>query len=226
MKFCAARIFVVMLVCLSAAIAQQPASGPPPLAITTTSLPNAYLQQHYRYQLMANGGVKPLRWRLEKGKLPPEIRLDEFGLLEGIPRTVGDFHFRVVVRDSANPAHETRQDLTLRVLAPLLAVWKEYPRVSGPQIAGSVLVSNASEHDFDLTFIAVAVNSIGRATALGYQHFVLKKGTVDLKLPFSGTPSRGSYQVNVDVVAEVKATGEIYRTHLQTSKNLVIDEGP
>ncbi len=209
-----------------AALAQAQNAGPATLKIQTTSLPKAYLEKLYHYQIAAEGGIKPLRWRLERGKLPRGIRLDEFGLFSGMPQATGDFHISVVVTDSAHPAHESCQDLELVVVAPLLAVWDEYPKVSGPEIAGSVLVSNASDHDFDLTFIAVAVNSIGRATALGYQHLVLKKGAVDLKLPFSGTPSRGSYQVNVDVVAEVAATGAIYRTHLQTGRNLEISEGP
>lgn len=222
------RTMIVSLCVLSfsAALAQAAKPATAPLKIQTTSLPKSYLEKPYHYQLGAEGGIKPQRWRLERGNLPKGIRLDEFGLLSGVPQTTGNFHFTVVVTDSAHPAHESRQDLELVVVAPLLAVWDEYPKVSGPQITGSVLVSNTSEHDFDLTFIAVAVNSIGRATALGYQHFVLKKGTVDKKLPFSGTPSRGSYQVDVDVVAEAATTGVIYRAHLATGSNLEIAEEP
>ena len=49
--------------------------------------------------------------------------------------------------------------------------------------------------------MVLAVNDIGRATAIGYQHFRLKKNTMDMEIPF-GKFVAGNYAVNVDVVGE------------------------
>ena len=64
-------------------------------------------------------------------------------------------------------------------------------------------VSNSTERDFDLTVVIVAVDESGRATALGYQHFPLKKDTAELEIPFGENLARGSYQINVDAVGEL-----------------------
>ena len=86
-------------------------------------------------------------------------------------------------------------------------------------------VSNQTDDDFDLTFVAVAVNENGRATALGYQRFTLNKGTVDMEIPFGENLPHGTYEVNVDAVAEVAATNTIDRTRLVANK-LDVQQGP
>jgi hypothetical protein len=86
-------------------------------------------------------------------------------------------------------------------------------------------VSNQTDRDFDLTVIVLAVNDIGRATAIGYQHFNLKKETRDLDIPFGETLSRGNYAVNVDVVGEEPISNRIFRARLVTGKETVT-QGP
>ena len=58
------------------------------------------------------------------------------------------------------------------------------PKVNGRRVEGSIKVSNQTEQDFDFTFIALAVDPNGRATAVGYQHFALKKNTEEFEIPF------------------------------------------
>jgi len=72
----------------------------------------------------------------------------------------------------------------------------------------------------------LAVNEIGRATAVGYQHFTLKNNTADLEIPFGENLPRGSYDLNVDAVAEVPATNTIYRARLVPKEKLVVQQGP
>jgi len=76
------------------------------------------------------------------------------------------------------------------------------------------------------TIVVLAVNEIGRATAIGYQHFTLTQGTVDLEIPFGENLPRGSYEVNLDAVGEVAATDIIYRSRLVTSERLQVQVGP
>jgi hypothetical protein len=205
---------------------QQAAATGEPLSIRTLTLPKAYLRQQYRFRLEAQGGISPLKWQVTSGSLPSGLALGEDGPLSGIPTQAGEFHFTVTVSDSGKPAYERSQDLVLRVVTPLLADWSEYPRVNGQRVEGAIKVSNETDRDFDLTVIILAVNEIGRATAVGYQHLTLNKETSELKIPFGETLPFGAYDLNVDVVAEVAATNTIYRARLVTKEKLQVQQGP
>lgn len=113
----------------------------------------------------------------------------------------------------------------LSIETPLRADWGKRAQVSGNRIDGSVKVSNRTGRSFDLTIIILAVNDIGRATAIGYQHLDLKKDTRDLEIPFGDTLSPGNYAVNVDVVAEEPISNRIFRARLVTDKEAVT-QGP
>lgn len=128
--------------------------------------------------------------------------------------------------DSGKPAYQKKQPLVLTVVAPLLARWGRYPEVKGQRVEGSIVVSNQTEQDFDLTLIVLAVNEVGRATAIGYQHFLLKNNTLDQEVPFGDNLPYGEYELNADVVAEVAATNSIYRTRLVPSQKLHVLQGP
>jgi hypothetical protein len=194
------------------------------LAVANESqLPDAYPLGNYEVRLLAHGGAPPLHWRIEKGALPPGIELETNGLLRGAARSGGEFHFTVSVRDASN--QNARKDLVILVHSALELKWKSMAHVDGNRIDGSVEVSNATRDDMDLTFVVLAVAPNGRATAIGYQHFALRKGTVGQQLPFGDTIARGSYVVHVDAVGEVIPRKMIYREHLQTHA-LQVTVGP
>lgn len=220
-SFAACLLFVCAIHVDSAA---QQSQSVEPLAITTVTLPRPDLRHQYYFRLDAQGGVAPLDWELVRGQLPPGLELSRDGVLSGVPTELGEFHFMIAVIDSARPAHQRNHEFTLRVITPLLAKWSRVPAVNGMRIEGAVAISNGSEHDFDLTFVAVAVNESGRATALGYQHFTLKRNTDDLEISFGQTLPAGVYQVNVDVVAEVAKTNAIYRVHLDRPPLQIVQE--
>jgi hypothetical protein len=223
-----ARLLLVLFflpVFASVASSQQATVAGGELAVQTTSLPTAFVRREYRFQLQAEGGVAPVRWEISTGTLPRGLVLSGDGILSGVPGESGQFRFVVTVTDSGNPAHQRNQEFVLRVIAPLLVEWSRYPKVSGQRVEGAVKVSNQTDEDFDLTFIAVAVNENGRATALGYQRFTLKKSTTDMEIPFGEDLPHGTYQVNVDAVAEVAATNTIHRARLVANK-VDVQQGP
>ncbi len=220
-------IFVLLFALLAGpAFAQQGAATGEPLVIQTTSLPKAFLHQHYETHLEARGGITPLRWEISDGALPPGIVLGVDGTLSGAPTETGEFKFTVKVTDSGRPAAQRNQQFVLTVVAPLLAQWGRYPQVNGQRLEGSIIVSNQTEQDFDLTAIVMAVNEIGRATAIGYQRINLKKGTAELEIPFGENLPFGSYELDADVVAEVAATNSIYRARLVPKERFQIQQGP
>jgi Putative Ig domain len=207
-------------------VAQQGAAVGEPLSVQTTTLPKAYLRQEYRFQLQAQGGIVPLNWEVTGGSLPQGMALNGDGLLNGVPSERGQFRFVVTVSDSGKPARQLNRELVLQVLAPLLVEWSRYPRVTGQRVECAVKVFNQTEQDFDLTVIVLAVNEIGRATAVGYQHFTLKRNTADLELSFGENVPRGMYEVNVDVVGELQPANTIYRARLVTGERLQVQLGP
>src|SRR5215467_5926788 len=123
-------------------------------------LPDAYPHANYEFLFHAHGGVPALHWRVEKGDLPPGMKLDDHGLLHGQPEHAGEFHFTIAVRDNSQQA--VQKDFLLRVLAALSLRWKQEARVDGNRIDGSAAVSNATPDDIDLTFIVLAVPPNGR----------------------------------------------------------------
>jgi len=210
----------------SVARAQQGGATGPPLVFRTTTLPKGYLRQPYQVRLQADGGITPLKWEVSEGALPAGIVLQTDGLLTGTPTETGEFPFSVTVSDSGKPAYQRKEQLSLVVVAPLMVQWSKYPKVNGARLEGSVKASNQTEHDFDLTVIMVAVNEIGRATAIGYQHFSLKKNSSEIEIPFGENLPHGAYELNVDAVAEVAETGSIYRARLVPKEKFQVQVGP
>ena len=211
---------IALLTCISAG-AQLLGEG---LAITTESLPNAALHQNYFHELRARGGTVPLHWQITKGALPPGLTLDAAtGRIAGTATAPGDYPFTVKVTDAAHPAQAATCEFVLQVAAPLTMEWKLKPRVEGDKaIRGAVAIANGTGDAFDMTFIAVAVNEIGKAFALGYQHFTLAPASTSPRIEFGSTLPAGQYVVHVDAVAEVPARGAIYRARLQTSGPLTL----
>ena len=191
-----------------------------------SEMPETYPQAPFEFGFRAHGGVPPLHWHLEKGALPPGIKLEDDGLLHGAAERVGEFQFVVSVRDSSQPSQAVQKTFVLRVRSALTLKWKTPAHVNGNRIEGSTEVSNTTPDDIDLTFIVLAVPDSGRATAIGYQHFLLRRGTVGKELPFGETLPRGSYLVHVDAVGEVPAKNLIYRDRMQTPGPLPVTMGP
>ncbi|MGC2450023.1 MAG: hypothetical protein WA477_20405 [Candidatus Sulfotelmatobacter sp.] len=189
-------------------------------------LPDTYPHADYEYRFHAGGGVPILHWRLEKGILPPGLKLESDGLLHGQPERVGEFQFTIAVRDGSQPQQAVQKEFILRVMSALSLNWKNAAHVNGNRIEGSAEVSNTTADDIDLTFIVMAVPANGRAVAIGYQRFLLRRGTIKMELPFGETLPRGGYVVHVDAIGEVPSKNVIHRERLQSAKPLQVAVGP
>jgi hypothetical protein len=199
-------------------------SSRPGIMIANRELPKAQLWIPYLFRLGASGGIEPYHWALIAGALPRDVKLRDRGDLAGIPDESGQFEFTLLVTDNTRTIQQ-KQKMTLNVEVPLTAEWGRRATVNGQRIDGSVKVSNRTGRDFDLTVIVLAVNEISRATAIGYQHFPLKRDTRDLDIPFGDTLSPGTYAVNVDVVGEEPVSNRIFRARLVSGQES-ITQGP
>lgn len=105
---------------------------------------------------------------------------------------------------------------------PILAEWSAIPKLSGNAVQGSIVITNGTDDAFDQTVLVEAVNAIGKAFTLGYQHFTLPAHSRSKPIPFTTTLPPGSYQVRADAVAEVPSRHAIYRQHLLAPVGFVI----
>jgi hypothetical protein len=201
------------------ALAQQsPPSGA--LAITTKELPAASLWSPYTFRLQAGSGTEPYHWRVVSGSLPGKLELRASGEIAGAVEEQGAFEFTAQAT-GRSPERSVSKKLALDVETPLKIDWSRRAQVNGNRIEGSIKVSNTTGRDFDLTFVVLAVNESGRATAIGYQRFPLKTNTRDMELPFGETLPPGSYAVNIDVVGEEPQSKMIFRSRLVDPKQTI-----
>ncbi len=209
-----------------AALGQDP-SDSPSLTIEPQELPATYVHGPYQVHMHARGNYVPvLQWRVESGALPPGIKLDENGNLQGEAERAGDFQVTISARDGGKPRQAVQKGFTIKVSDALTLAWKTPAHVSGNRIEGSVEVSNATAEDIDLTFDVKAIAENGRATEIGYQHFACKRGTMAMALPFGETLPHGAYIVNVNLVGEIAKRNAIYKQQLQTPSPLQVVVGP
>lgn len=74
---------------------------PPPLTITTISLPETSAERAYSQTLQASGGLPPYSWSLASGNLGAGLNLSADGRISGTPVAPGVSVFVVRVTDSA-----------------------------------------------------------------------------------------------------------------------------
>jgi hypothetical protein len=183
------------------------------------------LGQSYSLPLQATGGTSPYAWRLVHGDLPPGLKLHPHtGKITGSPTMAGDYRFTIGAADESIPKLHAERELVVHVIAGLTVDWKEPPAVQGNSIAGSAVVTNDTGVDFDLTVVIVAVNEIGRATTLGYQHFKLAAQSSSPVIPFGSSPGIGTYYVRVDAIAHQPTHHYVYRANKQTSDSIKVTQ--
>lgn len=210
---CLKSAFVSLVLALSCAVCLGQ------LSVSPAALPEAYASENYYQEVQASGGTAPYSWTV-RGKLPPGIIFDSpSGTLTGIPTEAGEYRFNIVVTDNERRTFDRTYVLRVSAGNSITIAWTRAPAVANNGIGGEVEITNPGRETYDLTFITVAVNEIGRATALGYQHFSLSPGKQ--RIPFSGNLPRGTYVVHADAVGEIARTRTIRRARLQTQPLVV-----
>jgi len=87
-----------------------------PPSVTTTTLPEAYVDAAYSTTLGGTGGLPPYQWRVSGGTLPAGISLSSGGVLSGTPTVAGTSSFTVELSDSNNVQTTANLSLTASVL--------------------------------------------------------------------------------------------------------------
>jgi PKD repeat protein len=94
---------------------------PPPLSITTASLPGGTEGVAYTTTLAATGGTPPYTWSIVSGALPAGLGLDAgTGVISGTPTASGTSSFTVQVAASGETATKA---LSIAIATPVSSTW-------------------------------------------------------------------------------------------------------
>ena len=93
-----------------------------PTIATPATLPPGVAGSSYAVSLIVAGGLAPFNWAVTAGALPPGIKLDPRGTLDGVPGSTGTFTATVTVTDAAG--FSSSRSLTVSIIDdnPLLTV--------------------------------------------------------------------------------------------------------
>lgn len=101
---------------------------PPPLAVTTSSLPAGDVNLAYSTTLATSGGTPPATWSITVGALPGGLLLNAAtGQISGTPTTPGTFNFTVQATDSGIPAQNASKGLSITINAQLTVTTTTLP---------------------------------------------------------------------------------------------------
>jgi len=171
-------------------------TNPPPLQITTTSLPDGMTGTAYSTTVSATGGVQPYTWSVSSGNLPTDLTLNSStGQISGTPSATGTFNFTVQVQDSENPAVATTANLSITINSgtPLQITTTSLPEGS------------------EATAYSVTLSATGGSAPYSWS---LSTGTLPAGLTLNasagtitGTPTaRGTFNVTLKVTDSASAT--------------------
>lgn len=97
-----------------------PVQPPTVFAITTTSLPNAVIDQPYNQTIQVTGGTQPFAWT-QLGSLPAGLSFNTVsGVISGTPTTAGTYNFTVTVTDQSPPSQSATKQLSIVVTGSTL----------------------------------------------------------------------------------------------------------
>jgi hypothetical protein len=120
--------------------------APPPLSITTSSLPNWTVNRPYNQTIAATGGTGPYTWGLATGSNPLPANLSitpSTGVLSGTPTVTGTFSFTVQVTDSASTSATRNFSISI-ASAPAITTTSLPNGSVGVAYSATVAVSNGT----------------------------------------------------------------------------------
>jgi Putative Ig domain len=176
-------------------------ASPPPLTITTTSLPEGTTATAYAASVQASGGLPSITWSVINGQLPAGLTLDAAsGVISGTPVRQETATFTVQATDSETPPEKTSKQFSITIVP------------NGTSTNNNALLNGAYAFLFEGSSSVGTTLIAGQFTANGGATGSLTSGTEDINfvtaqkvsanVPFTGTYAidangRGSMTFNV-----------------------------
>jgi Putative Ig domain len=130
----------------SAPLALSVSASSTPLAITSTTLAGATLNQTYSASLGATGGTTPYMWSISSGSLPAGLSLTSgTGLISGTPTASGSVSFTAMVTDAESPSQSKSVTISLSVIPGALTITSTLPAgTNGSAYSAALQVSGGT----------------------------------------------------------------------------------
>jgi hypothetical protein len=161
---------------------------PPPLAITTTALPNGLTATGYGFNLQTTGGLAPITWTMTSGQLPSGLSLNPTsGAITGSPVRLETSTFTVRATDSESPQQSVSKTFSITITSNTTTTQDEI------QLNGSYVFMFEGFSSVGPTIIAGEFTSSGTGT--------ISSGTEDINYPqaqkfASGVTFTGTYTLD------------------------------
>ncbi len=110
--------------------------SPAAFAIATSTLPTAYLESEYDFQLQTSGGNPPAAWTILSGSLPSGLSMSNSGRITGTPTNAGSFPLTLRATDLQGAI----QQANLTLVVDMFHAWTLLPNgdlQSAPTYSGS-----------------------------------------------------------------------------------------
>jgi len=148
------------------ALTNQP---PPPLTITTASLPGGQVNVAYSQTLAATGGLAPYTWSISGGALPAGLTLNAAtGVISGTPTAQGTSNFTVKVTDSEAPAVSQTANLSITITGNLATLQVlPQPNTAGFGASVQFYAQDASGNAIPVTWSISPATGAGTISAAG-----------------------------------------------------------
>lgn len=201
------------------------------LTITTVSLPAGMVGEAYSATLEATDGATPYTWSVAAGKLPAGLSLNPAtGEISGTPTESGTTEFTIKVTDSATPAQEATEELSMFVRPePSIEIAPTYPKLEAVYGAGF-------EFELDLKYTGIETREFNlRLTAPeGWTVYATPQFDKETRIsairlepgftagnkikllataPFWPLPEPGEYKITLEAISdEIKGSTELTAT--------------
>ena len=201
------------------------------LTITTTNLPAGMVGEAYSATLEATGGATPYTWKVSAGKLPAGLSLNPTtGEISGTPTESGTTNFTIKVTDSATPAQEATEELSIFVRPePTIEIAPTYPKLEAVYGTGFEF-----ELDFQYTGIETREFNLLATAPQGWTVYMTPQYESDKRIsairlepgyttgtkikllataPFWPLPEPGEYKITLEAISdEIKGSTELTAT--------------
>ncbi len=94
---------------------------PVSLSLSSSRLPDARVNEDYRFNLGGSGGTSPYTFLLVGGSLPPGLQLSSLGLLSGKPSQTGTFPLTLRIADATLVTAQANLTLNVRGALPSIS---------------------------------------------------------------------------------------------------------
>ena len=178
----------------------------PRLIVSTSSLPDASINQAYTAPALTASGATVSSWTLAGGTLPPGLTLNPNGVISGTPTQSGVFSF--TVQANGDGTSDTKQ-LAIFVLAPLdLGLAPNGTPATTQPLAVSMKLA---------TPFAWGVKATGGREPYTYTADALPAGiTLNPDGTVTGTPTRAGVTRSTITVKDVRGTADTLRVTFTT----------